>query len=54
MAIAIMGGLTVATFLTLFFVPALYALWFRVRPAGREPAIRPVEEAMPPFLAPAE
>lgn len=31
MAIAIMGGLTVATVLTLFFVPALYAAWFRVR-----------------------
>jgi len=27
MAIAIMGGLTVATVLTLFFVPALYATW---------------------------
>ena len=31
MAIAIMGGLAVATVLTLFFVPALYAAWFRVR-----------------------
>ncbi len=30
-AIAIMGGLTVATVLTIFFVPALYAAWFRVR-----------------------
>ena len=30
MAIAIMGGLTVATVLTIFFVPALYAAWFRV------------------------
>jgi multidrug efflux pump subunit AcrB len=30
MAIAIMGGLTVATFLTIFFVPALYAAWFKV------------------------
>ena len=36
MAIAIMGGLTVATLLTIFFVPALYAAWFKVRrqPAG--------------------
>jgi multidrug efflux pump subunit AcrB len=33
MAIAIMGGLTVATVLTIFFVPALYAAWFRVRRA---------------------
>ena len=31
MAIAIMGGLIVATLLTLFFLPALYAAWFRVR-----------------------
>jgi multidrug efflux pump subunit AcrB len=31
MAIAIMGGLTVATLLTIFFVPALYAAWFRVQ-----------------------
>ena len=30
MAIAIMGGLTVATLLTIFFVPALYAAWFKV------------------------
>jgi multidrug efflux pump subunit AcrB len=34
MAIAIMGGLTVATVLTIFFVPALYAAWFRVRRAA--------------------
>jgi len=31
MAISIMGGLVVATALTLVFVPALYAAWFRVR-----------------------
>ena len=31
MAIAIMGGLIVATVLTLLFLPALYAAWFRVR-----------------------
>jgi len=30
-AIAIMGGLTVATVLTVFFLPALYATWFRVQ-----------------------
>jgi multidrug efflux pump subunit AcrB len=34
MAIAMMGGLIVATVLTIFFVPALYAAWFRVRRAG--------------------
>jgi len=31
MAVAIMGGLVSATVLTLLFVPALYAAWFRVR-----------------------
>lgn len=31
MAIAMIGGLTVATVLTLIFLPALYALWFRRR-----------------------
>ena len=31
MAVAIMGGLIVATLLTLFFLPALYAQWFKVR-----------------------
>jgi hypothetical protein len=31
MALAIMGGLTIATVLTIFFVPALYAAWFKVR-----------------------
>jgi multidrug efflux pump len=33
MAVAIMGGLTVATLLTMMFLPALYAAWYRVRPA---------------------
>ena len=33
MAVAIMGGLLVATVLTLLFLPALYAAWFRVREA---------------------
>ena len=35
MAFAIMGGLIIATILTILFVPALYAAWFRVR---RHPA----------------
>jgi len=32
MAAAIMGGLVIATVLTLLFLPALYAAWFRVKP----------------------
>jgi hypothetical protein len=30
MAVALMGGLLVATALTLLFLPALYAAWFRL------------------------
>ena len=32
MAYAIMGGLAVATLLTLLFLPALYVAWFRIKP----------------------
>jgi len=38
MAVAIMGGLVVATALTLLFLPALYAAWFRVKRPVRETA----------------
>lgn len=31
MATALMGGITVATVLTLLYLPALYAIWFRVK-----------------------
>ena len=31
MAFAIMGGLLVATVLTLIFLPALYVIWHRVK-----------------------
>ena len=34
MAVAIMGGLLVATALTLLFLPALYAAWFKVEAPG--------------------
>ena len=32
MAYAVMGGLAVATLLTLVFLPALYVAWFRIKP----------------------
>jgi multidrug efflux pump len=38
MAVAIMGGLLVATVLTLLFLPALYAQWFRVSRDEERPA----------------
>jgi len=31
MAYSIMGGLAVATMLTLVFLPALYVAWFRIK-----------------------
>jgi multidrug efflux pump len=37
MALAIMGGLLVATALTVLAVPALYVGWYRIRPAGESP-----------------
>jgi multidrug efflux pump len=45
MAITIMGGLVVATVLTLLFLPALYALWFRVR--AEEPRQERLDLARP-------
>jgi multidrug efflux pump subunit AcrB len=37
MATALMGGITVATVLTLLYLPALYAIWFRVPAAATSP-----------------
>jgi multidrug efflux pump len=48
MAIAIMGGLTIATLLTIFFVPALYAAWFKV---ARQSAPQPSGVVADPALA---
>jgi multidrug efflux pump len=47
MAYAIMGGLVVATILTVVFVPALYAAWFRVKRAAPQPATLSVSPAAP-------
>jgi multidrug efflux pump subunit AcrB len=51
MATALMGGITLATVLTLFFLPALYAAWFRVRHDERawEPPLQaqPALESQP-------
>jgi multidrug efflux pump subunit AcrB len=48
MAFAIMGGLLVATVLTLIFLPALYVAWFRVR----EPTVREAEDRNQPLTDP--
>jgi multidrug efflux pump subunit AcrB len=55
MAITIMGGLFVATFLTLLFLPAVYALWFRKSLSARAaPASRGTTPEFAPGLAAAE
>jgi multidrug efflux pump subunit AcrB len=36
LAVVLIGGVVVGTAVTLLFVPALYALWFRLRDAGGE------------------
>jgi multidrug efflux pump subunit AcrB len=51
MAVAIMGGLVVATALTLLFLPALYATWFRVkRPTGHTSG-KPAPDLASPLAA---
>jgi multidrug efflux pump subunit AcrB len=39
MAYAIMGGLAVATVLTLVFLPALYVAWYRIDAPQPDPAV---------------
>jgi multidrug efflux pump subunit AcrB len=42
MAFAVMGGLVVATLLTLVFLPALYVAWFKIKPESAQPAAAPL------------
>jgi multidrug efflux pump subunit AcrB len=45
MAYAVMGGLVVATLLTLVFLPALYVAWFRIKPISAPPTVPDVVPA---------
>jgi multidrug efflux pump len=54
MAVALMGGLLVATALTLLFLPALYAAWFRVKKPEAATAVAPSHHAPPPLALAAE
>jgi multidrug efflux pump len=51
MAVAIMGGLVVATVLTLLALPAMYAAWFRVRRPGAEEPVSGAPVAALPAAA---
>ncbi|MFZ5781565.1 MAG: efflux RND transporter permease subunit [Pseudomonadota bacterium] len=53
MAVALMGGLLVATALTLLFLPALYAAWFRVKRPAAQMAL-PAATARPTLAVAAE
>ena len=46
MAYSIMGGLAVATMLTLVFLPALYVAWFRIKEPS-PPEVERVDRAQP-------
>jgi Cu/Ag efflux pump CusA len=48
MAYAVMGGLVVATLLTLVFLPTLDVAWFRIKP---ETSIKTIEPTGAPALA---
>jgi len=53
MAWAIMGGLSVATLMTLIVLPTLYAQWYRVRPDTPAPARSSAEDDdVPPAMLP--
>jgi multidrug efflux pump len=54
MAVALMGGLLVATALTLLFLPALYAAWFKVRRPMPEIAPAPALRQAPGLAIAAE
>ena len=54
MAVALMGGLLVATALTLLFLPALYAAWFRVKTPEAAAQSSPSHHAPPPLAIAAE
>jgi multidrug efflux pump len=54
MAVALMGGLLVATALTLLFLPALYATWFRVKRPEAAAEILLVRHDPPPLAIAAE
>jgi hypothetical protein len=49
LAYTLIGGTAVGTVLTLVFLPALYAIWFRVKPAvtASEEAHQPIQDVPP-------
>ncbi|MGY2046664.1 efflux RND transporter permease subunit [Methylobacterium sp. JK268] len=52
MAIAVMGGLLVASLLTLIFLPTLYVTWFRARPQKPPMAVPETGRPLPAHASP--
>jgi multidrug efflux pump subunit AcrB len=53
MAFAIIGGLAVATVLTLIFLPALYVAWFRISEPAPQKTVSEPTPPISPLSAPA-
>ncbi|WP_174243231.1 efflux RND transporter permease subunit, partial [Beijerinckia sp. L45] len=54
LAYVLIGGVGMGTLLTLLFLPALYALWFRVKREHRTAAVADKVQAHPHLHQPAE
>ena len=52
MAFAVIGGLAVATALTLVFLPSLYVAWFRVKDPGDHESAVDSDRIGPIFVQP--
>ena len=52
MAVALMGGITVATVLTLLFLPALYAMWMRIAGPAKAKGGALATDSIPPSADP--
>ena len=52
LAYVLIGGVGVGTLLTLLFLPALYALWFRVAREPGRAGVASAADAMPAQAAP--
>jgi multidrug efflux pump subunit AcrB len=47
MAFTLIGGTAIGTVLTLLFLPALYAIWFKIKPPGKQPQADALQVAEP-------
>ena len=50
MAFTLIGGTAVGTILIVVFLPALYALWFRIKPAAANERLKEKQDSKPQRL----